>query len=243
MIRAIVPTRTDDYARLLLESMERSEPASARHVTFADNGLSESLRARWWMAEYCSVPSAPFCFAQAINMAVDKSQPDTCDLLILNDDTEIVTDYWKTRAEHLLGSPAVVDFGMISLSIEGGVGNPQQQLNPVDKLLAPEARLRCFETDKTVAFIAVLIRRAAWNKVGPMDERFVGYGFEDDDYCRRMRNAGWKVGITPRLVVRHGRDGRPHSSSFIRYCGQRKWQEMFQENQARYFEKWGVLRS
>lgn len=242
MIRAIIPSRTDAYAQLLLESMEKSERYSSQHVTFADNGLSVAFAERWYEAIYAPTPSTPFCFSQAINGAIGAS-PAGCDLLVLNDDAEIVTDYWKTRSERLLASPVTQDFGIISLSIDGeGVGNPQQRLRDIDRMLEPEARLRVVETDRTVAFVGVLIRRKAWDAVGLLDERFVGYGFEDDDYCRRMRAAGFLVGITSRVVIKHGRDGRPHSSSFIRYNGQRRWQEMFSENQRRYYEKWGTLR-
>jgi N-acetylglucosaminyl-diphospho-decaprenol L-rhamnosyltransferase len=38
----------------------------------------------------------------------------------------------------------------------------------------------------------LLMRRAAFEQVGPFDERFGKY-FEDVDMCRRMARAGWKV--------------------------------------------------
>jgi GT2 family glycosyltransferase len=41
---------------------------------------------------------------------------------------------------------------------------------------------------------AMLIRREAWDEVGPLDESFFLYG-EDVDWCRRARRAGWFVAV------------------------------------------------
>ena len=43
--------------------------------------------------------------------------------------------------------------------------------------------------------------------IGPLDENFVGYGFEDNDYCIRARRAGWETGITRQVCVKHGSGG------------------------------------
>lgn len=47
-----------------------------------------------------------------------------------------------------------------------------------------------------------IIRRAAYNKVGALDEQFF-YGPEDVDYCLRMWRAGWQVMYVPEAVVMH----------------------------------------
>lgn len=45
-------------------------------------------------------------------------------------------------------------------------------------------------------------RRAAVEQVGVLDERFFLY-FEDNDWCLRMRKAGWKVMYVPMVAVVH----------------------------------------
>lgn len=57
-----------------------------------------------------------------------------------------------------------------------------------------------------VSFAAVLIPRAVFEKVGPMDEGYFMY-FEDIDYARRVRNAGWKVRYCPEARIVHLRGG------------------------------------
>ncbi len=43
-----------------------------------------------------------------------------------------------------------------------------------------------------LTFCAVLVRREAWERVGPLDEEFFAYG-EDADWCLRARRAGWSL--------------------------------------------------
>ncbi len=49
---------------------------------------------------------------------------------------------------------------------------------------------------------AMAVRRAAWEQVGPFDERFAFYA-QDLDLCLRARDAGWEVAILPGLRVVH----------------------------------------
>jgi N-acetylglucosaminyl-diphospho-decaprenol L-rhamnosyltransferase len=48
----------------------------------------------------------------------------------------------------------------------------------------------------------MLVRRAAIEQIGPMDERLFLYG-EDWDWCYRMWKAGWEVHIEPASVMEH----------------------------------------
>jgi len=47
-----------------------------------------------------------------------------------------------------------------------------------------------------------MIRREAMEQVGLLDERFFMYG-EDIDWCRRFRDAGWRVVFFPRATAIH----------------------------------------
>jgi GT2 family glycosyltransferase len=50
----------------------------------------------------------------------------------------------------------------------------------------------------------LLVRRAAAVQTGPMDPRFPVF-FNDVDWCRRIRNAGWDIVFVPGAVVEHAR--------------------------------------
>jgi GT2 family glycosyltransferase len=49
---------------------------------------------------------------------------------------------------------------------------------------------------------AILIRRDAWQQVGPLEEGFFMY-FEETDWCRRSAAAGWEVHYLPAAQVIH----------------------------------------
>jgi GT2 family glycosyltransferase len=49
----------------------------------------------------------------------------------------------------------------------------------------------------------MLIRRAAIEEAGMMDEQFFLY-WEDADLCERLRAAGWRTAYLPSAVVTHG---------------------------------------
>ncbi len=48
----------------------------------------------------------------------------------------------------------------------------------------------------------MLVRRAAIEQVGMMDERFFMYG-EETDWCYRFKKAGWKILFTPHAKIVH----------------------------------------
>ncbi len=53
-----------------------------------------------------------------------------------------------------------------------------------------------------VSGACLLIRRDAFDQIGPLDTSFY-WGSEDVDYCWRTHKAGWKVVYTPEPVITH----------------------------------------
>ena len=49
---------------------------------------------------------------------------------------------------------------------------------------------------------ALLVRRAAWEEVGPLSEAFAFYG-QDLDFCQRLRDRGWRVRLLADWRVVH----------------------------------------
>jgi N-acetylglucosaminyl-diphospho-decaprenol L-rhamnosyltransferase len=49
---------------------------------------------------------------------------------------------------------------------------------------------------------AWLVRRDAWNEVGPFDPRFPLF-FNDVDWCLRAKRLGWEIWYTPEATVEH----------------------------------------
>ena len=215
MIGLVVPTKTDAYARRLLRSLAVCEPEweERTRVVVVNSGLSvECLSELREMDGVIVIDTAlPFVFARAINDGASILSAPSCwggtvgtkatDILIMNDDAVFCSPRPIAALEALLEEPGdagrrVRDlFGVIGLRIEGGVGNQEQTARVSEEQI--------LETDKTICFVAALIPRAVWDRIGGLDERFVGYGFRGR---RRIATCS-----RSRLYAR--RDGRRDGAS------------------------------
>jgi hypothetical protein len=153
----------------------------------------------------------PFVFARNVNLGIQAADSD--DVVILNDDALLVTSGGFTSLAE--ASTAHPEYGVIAATTLH-TGNPNQwpQLSGQPRTIpnfapgkteipAPQAPgLR--DEPYMVCFIAVYVPRRTIEVVGLLDERFVGYGYEDTDYCVRVRRAGLKLGIHDGCFVDHG---------------------------------------
>jgi N-acetylglucosaminyl-diphospho-decaprenol L-rhamnosyltransferase len=49
----------------------------------------------------------------------------------------------------------------------------------------------------------LLIRRAAWHRIGGFDERFEPVWFEDVDFCLRLNRNGYRIRFVPQVRAQH----------------------------------------
>jgi hypothetical protein len=182
-----------------MAAVRQCEPKARIVVT--DDGLPFDLVSAWLRhgggPDIMKLGLKPFVFARNVNLGLQMAGWD--DVVVINDDALLQTSggfslLQKTANEHQ-------QYGIISATTNI-TGNPAQQPHGIG--------LR--EERNSIAFIAVLIPRRTIESVGLMDERFGGltpegkpiYGYCDNDYCRRVRNAGLKVGIHDGCFVDHG---------------------------------------
>jgi GT2 family glycosyltransferase len=68
-----------------------------------------------------------------------------------------------------------------------------------------------------VTFACALVRRASWDELGGLDERYARAYFEDSDLCMRVRSRGWRVLYTPASEIVHvGRHSQAGNGSHYR---------------------------
>jgi GT2 family glycosyltransferase len=77
---------------------------------------------------------------------------------------------------------------------------------------------------------ALMARREAIERVGPMDERFFMYS-EELDWCRRFREAGWRVVYLPTAQILHHEGKSSEQVLPARHIH-------FQTSKVRYFRKY-----
>jgi GT2 family glycosyltransferase len=155
-------------------------------------------------------------FAGGVNRAAAEARGET--LLVLNSDArlqpgalELLLDLLQRQSRAALAAPALCyadgrpqpsafDFpGLLQVALD---------LRPINRLMDTRLNGRVpatapMQVDHPLG-ACMLIRRAAWRDVGPLDEGYFMY-LEEIDWCRRAQARGWQVWYHPHaLVVHHG---------------------------------------
>lgn len=147
----------------------------------------------------------PFCFARNANLGIELA--GDADVLLVNDDVQFI----QPRSIAVLSEMAYryPEIGILSPQVDGQVAGMFQKRQT---LLQNVVNF----TTQRLAFVCVYLKRSTIDKIGLLDEQFIGYGSDDDDYCCRVRNAGLKLAVTPVIVVKHGFGEFQGTSSFQR---------------------------
>lgn len=213
-IAVIIPSKNSKNLTSCLSSLDRFQPDA--HVVIVWDRQEGLPNPEYFQVQYIEGLN-PFCFSRNVNLGIQAAGARD-GYVLLNDDAILQTPggfnllYWAAR-EH-------PEFGIVS-AVMNHVGNLNQQ--PQNIGLREDQRMVCF--------VAVYIPQSTIDKVGLLDERYAGYGLEDDDYCLRIRQAGLKIGIHDGCVVDHG----TLKSSFRADTNAMD----FKPNMKRFIEKWG----
>jgi O-antigen biosynthesis protein len=190
----VILNRYPEYARSLLRSIELHHKNPQETVVVCDRHTEKLASCQIFINE-------PFVYARNANVGIAYFGPDK-DVILLNDDMEVVQDELFPDLQRI--AYKYDKTGLLSPLIDGGVGGLFQRF-PLDQLWHGIGS--AVSSYATVCFPCVYIKRQAIEKVGPLDEGFTGYGFDDDDYCIRMRNAGYWTVISRELHIKHGTGG------------------------------------
>lgn len=172
-------------------------------------------------------------FPAAANQGVAAAHGEQ--ILLLNNDTIVTTGWLRRLLAALHGAPDVGVTGPVSNYVSG----PQQvladyeDLSLLDGFAWERSKLHDgerTETDRLVGF-CLLARREVFDQVGLLDERFGIGNFEDDDLCRRARQAGFRCLIAHDAFVHHV------GSATFRGSGIDLGQ-VLRENERLYRDKW-----
>lgn len=187
----IIPSANMRNLEACLTAVMKAEPELP--VVVVSDGLDVSLLSELRLPNVTVTSGMkPFVFARNVNIGITAAAEwyESDAFILLNDDAKVMTPGGFTA----LGAEAEArpDYGIIS-AVTNSAGNPNQY-----------SRGSGFRDEpKMLCFVCVLITAAALKQAGPLDERFIEYGWEDNDLCRRVRECGLKLGVSEACFVDH----------------------------------------
>jgi len=238
----IVTYNNIELTKDCLSSMEKFNNYPNCEIIIVDN-LSEEDDTRDFLQEYEMTHENIKVILNAINggfsygnnIGIKASSGEI--VILLNNDT-FVTPNW---IEHLIAHfDTDTSIGMVG-PVTNNIGNEAKidvdykdtsGLIEFAKQLYDKNKGKQYLDIRVLAFFCVAIKREVIEKIGLLDEAY-GIGmFEDDDYCMRVKEEGYKLICADDVFIHH------HLGAT--FDKNPEWKEqLFKKNKAIYESKWG----
>jgi hypothetical protein len=183
----VIPSDSDASLALSAKSVLAAHPwmnpADILVITRALDGSALKTHETLGKLTYVKDPVEAFNYSRRANLGF--AAAGDRDVVLMGDDVEVVTP----EAFEAMKSEA--PFRIVAAAVKGRVGPSWQR----EGQGLPEVPF--------VSFVCVYVPRAVYDMVGPLDEDFTGYGYEDTDYCMRGRKAGLSCGVCGNALVEH----------------------------------------
>lgn len=198
----------------------------AQEIVLVDNasvdGAANTVRERFPEARLIANPVNEL-YARGVNQCADAATGDL--LLLLNPDAAVgprtldtLAAFLESRPDAAAVAPKLVHENNETQASVRGFPSPLALFGAFSGLarLLPRSRWAAWrlpafdynapgEAPQPMAS-CFLVRRAVWDAIGGMDERFPLY-FNDADFCLRAYHAGYRIYYTPDAVAAHGYGG------------------------------------
>jgi O-antigen biosynthesis protein len=219
-VSILIPFRDHiEMTRECVEAIRRYTKGVAYEIVLLDN-WSTSPEAARFTAEQANLPNTklvriaePFNYSRINNIGA-RAATQTF-LLLLNNDVFVQDESWlRMMLDECLVDPQVgavgakllypggaVQHAGVVLGV-GGVADHAFRGIPGD---APGYMMHALAAQNvsSVTGACMLVRRAAYEQVGGLDEQDLTVAFNDVDLCVKMTMAGWKIIFMPDAVAEH----------------------------------------
>lgn len=219
LVSIIVPTRDKVHLlRTCVGSVDAHNAYDPIEWVVVDNGSEEQATLDYLTALSARTDAkvirsdAPFNFSRLNNLGVREATGEY--VLLLNNDTEAVSDQWLTE---MMRYAARVDVGAVgakllyadgSLQHAGVVvgmgeaaGHAHRYLPANDPGYFRQPHVAQEVTAVTAA--CLLVRKDRYMAVGGLDEERFAVAYNDVDLCLKLRAAGWRNIYTPHAMLFH----------------------------------------
>lgn len=225
-----------DYTKLCIESIRKYTEKGTYEIIVVDNHSTDDTVN--WLKRQKDIKTIfnneNKGFPAGCNQGIAISTGS--EILLLNNDT-IVTTKWLTSLKTALYSDEKVGaVGPVSTNCAN------QQAISVDykdicELPAFAQKYNVLNSEKweekiKLVGFCMIIKRSVVDLIGFLDERFTPGNFEDDDYCFRIIQAGYRLLLCNDTFIHHF-----GSISFNQKS--KEYQELLRKNSLKFKEKWG----
>ena len=228
------------YTKMCLTTLLSNDWQSTDELIVVDNastdGTAEFLRElealQPGVRVICNGRNAGF--AAANNQGIASAKGKT--LVLLNPDTLLLPN-WRKNLTRWLEDKSVGMVGPVTNRTcnEAQIDAPYRTYGELLRFAAGYTEQHATEANAIamLAMFCVAFRRDVFDRVGPLDEQFEVGMFEDDDYSRRVGQAGLKLLCAENVFVHHFGQG-----SFGELCATKQYDQVFEKNRARFEKKW-----
>lgn len=173
-------------------------------------------------------------FAGGNNQGIEQATGST--LILINNDT-VVTEGWIERLLRHLGEPEVGMVGPVTNEV-GTTARVALTFSTMAEMARAAAEYTDLNTGRyreveMLSFFCVAIRREVVDRIGLLDERFGQGMFEDDDFSRRAREAGFRLRVAEDVFIYH------QGSASFNALDPEQLLDIWSTNKRQYDAKWG----
>lgn len=221
LVSVVVPSLDAfELISTVLDGLTRRTDYPALEIIVIDNGstdprvlaLYENER-RGTIPFSAEVESRPFNFSRSVNRGVAMSRGDL--VLLLNNDIEICEPNWLREMVScffawpdtaIVGAKLLYPNGKLQhAGVIAGLGGYADHwfVGMTEDFPGPMGRLWVRQSLSAVTGACMLVKRAAFAQLGPLDEERFAVAYNDIDFCLRAVAAGQRVVWTPFATLIH----------------------------------------
>ena len=249
-VTIVIPTRNGlDILRAAVESIQRLTSYPRFDILIVDNG-SDDPACLAYLKRLSQTPGVgvlrderPFNYSALNNAAVARASGDV--VALLNNDIEVIAPGWLDEMVSLAAQPGVgavgarllysdhtLQHGGVILGLNGYAGHAYRGAPAAD--LPP--RMHRLQRFCAVTGACLVVRRSTYLQAGGLDEEAFTVGFNDIDFCLRLRAMGLRNLWTPRADLYH-HESRSRGSDFRDPARLQR----FERERQIFWQRWGAV--
>ena len=250
----VTPTwNNEDYTIRCFDSIRKN--TSDYRIVWIDNGSEPEAREKVRIfLEENDIPHEKILndenlgFVKATNQGMERAMEMGAEYIVFeNNDTEVYEGWLERMIEVAESDPKIGLVGPVTSPCDSwqSIRNIKDKIsefsdlpgydnNPEEyaKIIKEKYKGKKKEVSPMVAFFSTLVKAEVAKDIGFLSEEY-GIGFnDDDDYCTRARNAGWKIAVAMDVFVFHN-----HRTTFKLRFDDEKIEEMKKENLTKFGNK------